>query len=661
MYNWIRNISTKFELFIYRGLIESGISCCLLIFCIYGDLGLINNSGTKLEDNNGLLFLFDNKILNGNANIMFLSLFIKIFNCLICWFIFWLNTSHSYEVYTHICDCVPWVADISRQFITVVIVLYSIDLYFFYHDYNDKKHYIDNTDDYLILLQLYFYPSLYVIFYLIGHLIWNVWDNTYHSCGAGHGNFVKFGYYVSFVFILAPFSAVIGLCVLQIMLMIVIDSAYLSLMSDFLFQKSFNVHSDVLDYRDAKDKHYKAYYYLMNKICYFLIQDVSFDRLHLCRQTKNIKGKGKGWCKCIYTDASFYQKVGVINYEILQACIATKQFEISYKSAMQRKLKKQERKRKKKSKNSKDGFQLRLVDADDNVNDDDDKNDHDTDNQENKNDDNRNNNNNGNHDNNDDFDDDDDDDDITMHMDLCVKFLDELKQAENENLMSNIDDSYFFTNVDSNEGHSPYYLSNIVKYVYVGLYKLFWEFLFDIIQPGENVLKIDNSPKRIMFHLFIIAFIISRINLMLYPFYFLIFLNYKKFNQYNQEISNFEFFIEMMIWFTIGLYLYVFWLWYKYLIPLYHKLSYILPWDRLTNKKGQYYQLETLFELFKDADIKVCDQIFEQILMHCTALKVRPIKEKIVMECLTQSLGKDISRIVMQYLPIREYIHLGSL
>ena len=657
IYSWIRNISTKFELFLYRGLIESGGSCCFLIFCIYGDLSIINN-GPKLEDNG--LFLFDT--LHGNVNIVFISLLIKVCNFLLCVFIFFINGSHSFEVYTHLADCLTFLTDLARQFVTLVIVLYSITLYFFYDDdYSGSKGYIDNTDDYLILLQLYFYPSLYLIIYLAIYFVRIVWIHSYRGCVTNNngGALHICLFYLMFVFILAPICFGIGVCGLQLVTMITFDVAYLSLVCDAVFQTIFTRHNaSVLNYKDAKDKDYKAYYNLMNKICYFLLEDVSFNRLHLNVPTTEKKNrKEKTCCKCVYIDTSFYQQVGVINYEILQACVATKQFKQLYKQAMDRHLKKQQLQEKKKKE---DNVQFKLADSN---------SDQESKENENMDDEKQQSNvtvNNDNNDNNNDSSDVDDEDDENglglHHLNLSVKFLDQLKEAEKNDLMCSVDDSYFFTKIDLNHGHSTYYFKNLLKYIYVGLYEGFWGFLFDPVQPGDNVLKIENSPKRVMFHLLIIVFIISRINLMVYPFYFLIFINYKQYNEYNKGISNFEFFIEILIFVTIGLYLYMFWVWFKYIIPLYHKLCYILPWDRLTDKNGRGYQLLTLFELFKGADVKVGDQIMEQILMHYTALKIRPIKEKIVMQCLKEELGNDISRIVVDYLPIREYLHnLGSL
>ena len=240
--------------------------------------------------------------------------------------------------------------------------------------------------------------------------------------------------------------------------------------------------------------------------------------------------------------------------------------------------------------------------------------------------------------------------------DKMETFLNELKSSDEKCLMESINDSNFFSKNGRGEAHSGFYLENMIAFTYKGLYNL--------INDGwdMNVSYSEKSLKNFLFHGFTGVFMISRMNLMLFPLYFLFFANYEYY-KYHRKINSFELFIEILSFLTIFLYVVQFIFWMRYLTPLHHKFCYILPTNRLTigeysegNNEWIYAEnYRKIFDAFKNVNCKVGDEIFESILMHYSALKWRPAKEKMILRELDKVLGSDIPKIVLQYLPVLDY------
>ena len=240
---WLPRIYNYLEMFFFRGLTQCSLTFITLFILILIDLNLIENDVEKEG-----LFAYGTVIVSG-------CLFIKLVNFLLASGMESLSGSQGYEVYTHVCDCLTWMCDICRHTVTLIIVFYSICLYFFHHQRSNRE------EDYYILLQIYFYPSVYILLYMTCLL-----DFRGFVC-ASQTNIGAFVY-----IILAPVVFCLSLVMVQLAIMFVGDAIYLTLVSGTLLQPTLfhdQMRIDPLD-NVFKDGNYKAFYDLMNKVSYFL-------------------------------------------------------------------------------------------------------------------------------------------------------------------------------------------------------------------------------------------------------------------------------------------------------------------------------------------------------------------------------------------------------
>ena len=165
-----------------------------------------------------------------------------------------------------------------------------------------------------------------------------------------------------------------------------------------------------------------------------------------------------------------------------------------------------------------------------------------------------------------------------------------------------------------------------------------------------------STPMRILAAIVIVC----KLHCVFFPFYYM-FIYYFGNDQFEDELSeqySFEMVIFILLICTFVLYIVVGYLSVWYMVPLYYKLCFVIPIDRLAQPKLGYLGLHDsgdeyykIIHHFRNETIENMQQLFKNILLHCKALELRPIKEKVVIEYF----GHDIGTIVNEYLPVYDY------
>ena len=141
-------------------------------------------------------------------------------------------------------------------------------------------------------------------------------------------------------------------------------------------------------------------------------------------------------------------------------------------------------------------------------------------------------------------------------------------------------------------------------------------------------------------NIFAIFWIISRVNLVLFPVYFVICLSGIS---THEGITHFELFLIVLVIMLVVLYFILFWFQEKYTIPLLWKLSMILPLKRLNERRNFSRDIDHMHVNEYEAD-RLCKEIVRRINACENRIQTMYIVEDI--------LGEDIAKDLMTYLPI---------
>ena len=211
------------------------------------------------------------------------------------------------------------------------------------------------------------------------------------------------------------------------------------------------------------------------------------------------------------------------------------------------------------------------------------------------------------------------------------------------------------------------FFDNKIPYQFLNACKLIYEHSNYQLKPFvnfENISRVVNIPQRQKIEMIVFGyFVFWRMHLMMFPIYSLIFYSIDIYNDSiitdgsNTIVSNvnaLQALIMIGLFFSVILYCVTFGLVLFLLLPMYYKLSFILPSNRLIKQnesdteQDDFYQVMKLLQLARVGDAQ---RIFCEIMCQCHALELRPAKAKVVI----QYYGKDIGRIVLMYLPVYDH------
>ena len=148
----------------------------------------------------------------------------------------------------------------------------------------------------------------------------------------------------------------------------------------------------------------------------------------------------------------------------------------------------------------------------------------------------------------------------------------------------------------------------------------------------------------------VISFIISRINIIIFPFYWWILID-------NEDIINLDIklkcLVNVLLYLTIVLYIATFYIWIRYHLPLVYKIRHVLPLEMLSNLESKSTMQPTIRRCAR-ADViitkfdGIADRIVSASIQQYEALQNRPLVQTLI----CRHFGHDVGKIVLQYTPI---------
>ena len=609
---WTYYITTEMQCFTYRNFVCTTLLFFTTLILICVDPKIINTASiTNINNNN-----------NNNDDIeyviygfvMVLSSVVKVM-CFLISCVFWMLDSESYGfvIYVYIVDCLCWCCDVMMHLVNVFTLTYC--LIFLIDDYvNENQHSNnDNTgnspflvDFASILVQLYYYPLFFFIIMPI--VVFGVWLSVVIETWLAE----KIG---SKIVVFLVFILFIPVIVSLVLLGFGLEIAFITLILNFV---CFNI-VDLDDMRTyywycnsigssfSSNKEYKHFFNLMTRICYYLINDVKCTNLS---------------SKCKYNfhnnhsqQIEFYQQIGCINYELIQHIFRLEscEYHTQYTNT------KEEIKRHVSKKYFDYDYDPMSIHENTPVNE--------------------------------------------KHKPLG-KFWRDLYLSQNESLMTDICDkglNFFTVDHDTiytrdSEGNEFTHYLGTSPYTQI-FYNTFFYFRLVLIDYTDYISKLELKSKYfdMLISFFIINVMISRLNLILFPIYCSIcmFISNYTYNGNRIFFNNIEMFIGILVCIVIFFYITAIYMQFKYVFPLYWKLTFILPLDRIANVEFGHsiVSMRRIEKVFKKTERHHINQVFEAILLRIEALKMRPKKIKVI----ENILGNDIGHIVVQYLPICDY------
>ena len=628
-HEYLRNIALKLQGFIFRTMTETTVLATIIILCAIGNEKIMDDDNSDKENN--------------SPSVVFYCILFKLLIILIVYFFFVMNWSSGLDIYTHLTDSFAWMSDITRSLFLTILMLKII-----FRGNNDK-----NNEYYSFLFAIYFYPC--VLFLLIGvSLFWFfIFKNAMFAWAQNHNiRYLNVNRTFNIIFwTLSPFIFIISLTWAEFCIYCVCEWALLSIFSDSI-QKLDDGRFPHRKYQPniLQNKQYKGVYYLFNKICYYLLfDDININNIN---NINSINTNTTTRRRRISDRARMYQKMGCVNYEILEYC--------NMKAAV---LNHQYRRVRHyhSHKNST------------NIVNDTEKNDTDTIEDETKFDSdnngiNNNNNNNNNNDTNnlkDEYIDSGGDNRTSMKRETISPvdaFVCRLQNSQQGHLMKDLEITDFLNDNKINVNTSDILACFYKIYKAVFLIDIYHELKETInLNMFNDFMQIDTPKKEKVFKFLLVFVILTRFHLVLIPIYSCICFISSSTNDTNNKMLDLNKHLDVLLFILMISSIILFFIFLFYLcvclIPLYYQLSFVLPFAKLcgiddidANNRQQVSCL-TVKKSFELVDIQVCQQLFESILLHMKALESRPIKEQIIWDYF----GKDIGSIVIKYLPICDY------
>ena len=611
---WLTEMDAKFGMFLYRAFVESFGT--LLLLLIYASTA----AGNNLEMMNSI----ENKWSINGVNIIFVSCWIKFINVMIASGFYGIAhpLSVSYDIYSNITLAVAFMADISRYFVTIIIVTYCIIC--ISTGYNGNGNDNDNRVDGFIqqcwnILQVYYYPYCYWTVFIPLNIGYAIWTSCFENFKRNSIIFRLFWGFIVWCFIIPVLISIIT-PLIQVIFFFIVNGYFISIINEKHVGGMARNIAELSHALGCHTRNRAQLSTLMNRICYFLCSDRDLiDNINNCNGTDSKK-------------RSWMQKIGCINYELLAQC------DRNYNQHKDDSFIK---------------FESRQTWSDDvfeqdhiyNHTHDDENPDKDKDKDE---DDNINSNG-----------DEQENTEVAIAAEMddrirLVAMLDELVQYEHKDLMCNMNDDYYF----GTKKKHPYSRQRFFKRLYSQVYKTWWYFMIDFLGRGdENHLppKVDDklSFEKILWHCFAVNFIVFMLNLIFFPIYWLVWRVIMIASSTKEgESSNFELFVDIIVCWTIVLYIFLVFLWIKYTLPLYDKLCYVLPRCRVN--RNLVYSICNSFQTKRDGEVSDGDKVFESILLHYSSFQLRQIKSKMIVSC--NCFGQNIANIILEYLPVKEYL-----
>lgn len=591
-YEWYSSILNEFSSFIIRGLCESCVLFALLLIFICIDFDIINN-GTAMN------------------NVVFWSLLIKLLIGIKIMSLLHVHHCTSHDIFTDLTSGLSICCDILRQLFVILVIINSVVILFYEFSNSDSVNvnsfngitFIATNNIYSILLQLYIYPSLIMclmasVFYVkiiinwvkecmnwLNNRITNL--NCVRSCPRLNNNCNWHCCGDAYMTKITHCLKMISIAIFYLVLLPVLFLiTFVIIFGTFLFVLEFSIVTIVVGPMITQCAH-------QNRVRMYTHYRTDIKHRAFCyfmnklcyHLIHNVKYNSNNKNGRY---ESFFQEICCINYELTDYCI---------------------------------------------------KNVPSTENEKNN---------------------------VVNEVTSACEMVKRIEQFE-------IDCLVMSKNNDKINEFSDFFQQTQSAGMYKQLLISVWRNVYDITQVsinyhcGNDFLQIDSWDNRIeaqqvpsseilrsndfkhkCFDLFAILYIVSRINVVFFPIYFVI-LVCVYFDSFaslamDARFTNFELFGYCILFLTLVMYFITSILYFYPILPLYWKLQNWIVFD--VSQKDGMFQLA-----FKDANIQVGDRIMESILLHENALKLRPLKQQIILHYLP----KDIGHVVCQFLPICDY------
>ena len=164
----------------------------------------------------------------------------------------------------------------------------------------------------------------------------------------------------------------------------------------------------------------------------------------------------------------------------------------------------------------------------------------------------------------------------------------------------------------------------------------------------DSELEVPYSTSKYAKTILFPSILITMLNSILQPFYILYFeIKYNFSQHWGNVYFDASLYFKLMIAITIFLYIFIFYLNLKYLIPLYSKLLFILTKENVMYLKHIF----VLATKTQDYQEYFGNELITNIDQHLNNLRVRPFQQQVVY----QIFGKDIGSLIMIYVPIHDF------
>ena len=555
-----------------------------------------------------LIWLFFQNWQDSNSNnfntldyverVTMMSLLLKLINVLLSFFVLQINWSYQFSIHIQYADSLACVSDLLRHYWTLIMIIYSI-IY-------------DNGN--LTLLQLYFYPCTICVILLAIFKCYNAKSNNtlnllLQTQSPMVANMVGIFYW--------PFLFICELISCQLKFLFFYDFVSVGFIDAFWLQ-DINWTKTNCSYVVLSLKTYENYYITMNTISHYL---ANYENISL----KNILSKKNNTCD----NVKLNQQIGCLNYQLLRFCLL-----------------KEIEKSEKKSKHNHRNNDNENAGNDDNVSASD----------ENKADDDHNN----------------IDNSSKTHLKILTKLFNRLKHLENKNLLDNAIHDFDYSQWSSSSPDSNTIpnedvensVNNIVTYA-DKLYQDILDYVWMISAPDllSNLSQFARTTKKsfagtIMRGLFACDFILSRINLILFPLYCWIFISLKDiWNKIVTKGKQLELLIIIMFGLVVAVYIITFYAFIKYKFPLFYKMRHVLPVNMLSKQerhdRDRTDYFSRFFGHFQFEKDTIGKKILNASIEQCQGLQMRPLIEKMVV----RHFGKDIGSVLLLYVPLWDDKH----
>ena len=160
-----------------------------------------------------------------------------------------------------------------------------------------------------------------------------------------------------------------------------------------------------------------------------------------------------------------------------------------------------------------------------------------------------------------------------------------------------------------------------------------------------------------------ISFLISRIIMIILPFYWWFFIDYKGLEKQLQYFVNFCLYLLTFLYIAIGYVL------IRYQFPLFYKMKHVLPVPTERKFKWRYRHILNLLirYSFRNCDRdelavvhvqnKIDEELFNASIRQFNGIQIRPMVHQVI--CMF--FGKDLGQIVFQYVPIWDQTNQTSI